>query len=95
MVQEDHNDYNRFTASSPYNVTNNAKIIQIDLKTNEFKPVAYVNQYEDEATNHGEWESSGIIDASKYFGDGKWILDVQAHSTNEGGQVLFMNIPNS
>lgn len=95
MVQEDHNDYNRFTASSPYNVTNNAKIIQIDLETNEFKPVAYVNQHEDESADHGEWESSGIIDASKYFGEGTWILDVQAHSINEGGQVLFMNIPNS
>ena len=57
--------------------------------------MAFVNQHDDEAANRGERESGGIIDASKYFGDGKWILDVQAHSTNEGGQVLFMNIPNS
>lgn len=95
MVQEDHNDYNRFEATTPYNITNNAKIIKIDLQTNEFTPVAYVNQDEDENAKHGEWESSGIIDASEYFGQGTWILDVQAHSINEGGQLLFMNIPNS
>lgn len=95
MVQEDHNDYNRYAPTIPYNITNNAKIIQIDLETNEFKPVAYVNQHEDESADHGEWESSGIIDVSKYFGEGTWILDVQAHSINEGGQVLFMNIPDS
>ena len=95
MVQEDHNDYNRFAPTNPYNITENAKIIQIDLETNELKPVAYVNQNEDEGADHGEWESSGIIDASKYFGPGAWILDVQAHSINEGGQALFMNIPNS
>ncbi|HYO05829.1 MAG TPA: hypothetical protein VER14_02460 [Phototrophicaceae bacterium] len=95
MVQEDHNDYNRFAPTIPYNITENAKIIKIDLETNEFTPIAYVNQHEDESANHGEWESSGIVDVSKYFGKGSWILDVQAHSINEGGQVLFMNIPNS
>lgn len=57
MVQEDHNDYNRFEATNPYNITNNAKIIKIDLQTNEFTPIAYVNQHEDENAKHGEWES--------------------------------------
>jgi hypothetical protein len=95
MVQEDRIDLNRYNATNPYSIANNAKIINIDLKTNEFKPVAFVNQYEDLEAKYGDWESSGIIDASEFFGEGTWILDVQAHSIDEGGQVLFMNIPNS
>lgn len=27
----------------------------------------------------GEWESSGVIDASDLLGAGRWLLDVQAH----------------
>ena len=48
------------------------------------------------------WESSGIIDASAWFGPGAWLFDVQAHTLpfsagnlnlkNEGGQLLFMRI---
>jgi hypothetical protein len=49
----------------------------------------------------GGWESSGIVDAERYFGRGAWFLDVQAHSlridpehdTVEGGQLLFMRAP--
>ena len=73
MVQEDHNDYNRFAPTNLYNITANAKIIQINLETNEFKPMTFVNQHDDEAANYGEWESSGIIDASKYFV--RWNMD--------------------
>ena len=55
-------------------------------------------------------ESSGIVDASKYFGPGSWLLDVQAHGLDpviseirddgvlirrEEGQLLLMNIPGS
>ncbi len=95
MIQEDHNDYNRYKPTSPYNITNNAKIINVDLKTNEFKTVGYVNQYEDQNADHGEWESSGILDATEFFGEGAWILDVQVHTLNEGGQLLLMKIPNT
>ena len=95
MIQEDHNDYNRYKPTSPYNITNNAKIINMDLKTNEFKTIGYVNQYEDQNADHGEWESSGILDASEFFGEGTWMLDVQAHTLNEGGQLLLMKIPNT
>jgi hypothetical protein len=53
-------------------------------------------------------ESSGIVDASEWFGSGSWILDVQAHSTDvvsefdpdtgvtsklESGQLILMTIP--
>jgi hypothetical protein len=55
-------------------------------------------------------ESSGIVDASEWFGDGAWLLDVQAHNVfvnedtvtrpgvrlkREGGQLLLMKIPGS
>jgi hypothetical protein len=46
----------------------------------------------------GEWETSGIIDASAWFGWGTWVFDVQAHDpttapeplTVEDGQVLLL-----
>lgn len=62
---------------------------------------------------HHDWqdfESSGIVDASKWFGQGAWILTVQGHGTNvaeddtskpgtlikrESGQLLLMRIPAS
>jgi hypothetical protein len=55
-------------------------------------------------------ESSGIVDASTWFGGGTWLLDVQAHGSNvaedttsepgvlikrEAGQLLLMKIPGS
>ncbi len=56
-------------------------------------------------------ESSGIVDASTYFGPGSWLLDVQAHDLpfvdvdtttepgttikREEGQLLLMKIPGS
>jgi hypothetical protein len=49
------------------------------------------------------WETSGIIDASEWFGAGAWLFDVQAHSlpvpsqnlVNEGGQLLLLRLPGS
>jgi hypothetical protein len=46
----------------------------------------------------GTWESSGIIDASAFFGEDTWLVDVQAHSpttapvtgTVEDGQLLLL-----
>ncbi len=54
-------------------------------------------------------ESSGIVDASEWFGPGSWLLDVQAHDLpfvdemvvgditikREEGQLIFMSIPGS
>lgn len=55
------------------------------------------------------WESSGIIDASDWLGEGTWLFDVQAHTlpfsyqdgastvnvTKEGGQLLYLKLPGS
>lgn len=58
----------------------------------------------------GAWESSGVIDASELFGQGWWLLDVQAgdvrvsvpgpglepdSAEGEGGQLLKVFIPNT
>lgn len=46
------------------------------------------------------WESSGIVDASEWFGEGAWIFDVQAHSVDaqssrgDGGQLIYMKLDN-
>jgi hypothetical protein len=58
----------------------------------------------------GAWESSGVIDAGELFGEGWWLLDVQAgdvrvsvpgpslepdSAEGEGGQLLKVFIPNT
>ncbi len=62
------------------------------------------------SVNDGDGESSGIVDASKWFGGGTWLLDVQGHGMNvdgddttipdtlikrESGQLMLMKIPAS
>ncbi|MDN5847636.1 MAG: PhoX family protein [Candidatus Nitrosocosmicus sp.] len=96
MINEDRIDANTLNTTSPYNVTLNAQILRVDLSNpNSIIPIAYVNQIKDKATAHGEWESSGILDISRYFGDGAWLVDVQAHTIDEGGQLLLLKIPES
>ena len=81
--------------------TGNAKIWRQDLATGTWSVVATVND--------PSGESSGIVDASDWFGAGWWILDVQAHGSDvisapdpddatitrklEDGQLLLMQIP--
>jgi hypothetical protein len=80
--------------------TPNAKVWQLRLKTGQWGVVAHVTD--------PVGESSGIVDASRYFGSGWWLLDVQAHGSNqmsevvggvtikrEDGQLLLMKIPGS
>ena len=78
-----------------------ARIWQYDLASGSWAVVAQVN---DE-----DWESSGIVDASEWFGPGTWLLNVQGHGTfvdsmvdengvfikREAGQLLLMEIPGS
>jgi hypothetical protein len=58
--------------------------------------------------NDPDGESSGIVDASEWFGPGAWLLDVQGHGANvneevvdgvllkrESGQLMLMKIPGS
>jgi hypothetical protein len=80
--------------------TSDAKIWRHDFDTGTWSVVATVND--------PRGESSGIVDATEWFGPGSWILDVQAHGTDilsetdpvtgvtsklESGQLLLMKIP--
>jgi hypothetical protein len=78
-----------------------AKIWRYDFGSGAWSVVATVND--------PDGESSGIVDASEWFGAGAWILDVQSHGVNvdeellpdgtllkrEDGQLLLMVIPGS
>lgn len=78
----------------------NARIWQYDLSSGSWVVVAQV-------TDAGS-ESSGIVDASEWYGPGSWLLDVQRHDffvdemmegsttiKREDGQLLKMTIPGS
>ena len=60
--------------------TDNAKIWRYDLWNHDWSVVATVND--------PDGESSGIVDASKWFGHGAWLLDVQAHGTEQAAEVV-------
>jgi len=78
----------------------NAKIWQYRFGSEDWRVVAQVTD--------PVGESSGIVDASRFFGSGWWVLDVQAHGSNqmqntvngvvikrENGQLLLVKIPGS
>lgn len=80
--------------------TSDAKIWHYDFAAGTWSTVATVNK--------PSGESSGIVDASEWFGPGHWILDVQGgedilSEVDEGGvirklssgQLLLLNIPGS
>ena len=90
MIQEDLNDYNIIDGGV------NARVLKYDLTSHNLNPVAIVDQSQDVShTRAGEWESSGIIEVFDIFGKGYWLLDIQAHTLGEGGQLLLMNNPGS
>ena len=43
----------------------------------------------------GDWEFSGILDVSDFFGEGIWLMTMQAHSLQEGEQLLLLNMDGS
>ena len=82
-------------------------IWRLDLRTFAAKRVAELNppgtvvapgQAAPPAVGPGVWETSGIIDASEFFGKDSWLTVVQAHppsiapapNTVEDGQLLLM-----
>jgi hypothetical protein len=103
MIQEDTPSHNRFNPGEGPN----ARIWRYDLNTGALTVVAEVDQSLDPKAKAGDWESSGIVDASSVFGPGSWLLDVQAHSLwversdqpegytrkLEGGQLILLRAP--
>ncbi|MGZ5417563.1 MAG: hypothetical protein ACXWDI_10310 [Nocardioides sp.] len=89
----------------------NARVWRIELKTLARTVVAEIDQSSSMATQVlGDWETSGIVDASDSFGRGAFLINVQAHGwdkpvgnpafpggptpTQEQGQMLLMRVPN-
>jgi len=114
LFQEDPGSHNQYALGTG----TTARIWAYELKTGKLYPVARVNQSADEGPTDvdaspakslaGGWESSGIIDASKFFGKGAFLVDVQAGSLvieeaacgdatcqREGGQLLLFRLPNT
>jgi hypothetical protein len=105
LIQEDPGTQNQYPANDSRGT--NARIWKYDLQTRELTVVARVNQRSlDPNAAQGNWESSGIVDASYAFGAGWFYTNVQAHSVlveqerrgntlykREHGQLLLVKIP--
>jgi hypothetical protein len=115
LFQEDPGSHNQY----PLGTGTTARVWGYDLKAGGAPfVVARVDQSADEGPTDkdastvkgaaGTWESSGIVDASKFLGKGTYLLDVQAHTlavqeevrgpltfVREGGQVLALRIHTS
>jgi hypothetical protein len=103
LIQEDRND-----TASGYN-----RILLYDLTTGALTPVTRLDPPPaviERGGGPGVWESSGVVDASEFFGPGAWLLNVQAHHTSilqqgidlgidsasgQRGQLILLRIPGS
>lgn len=86
VIQEDRN-----SAKSGY-----ARVRAYDLSSGTLTAVARLDPAQhsiDAAGGLGVWESSGVVDVSYFFGDGYWLVDVQAHKTSvpQQGPTLELN----
>jgi hypothetical protein len=117
MIQEDRESAFRGCAASgsgtcppnsPAPDAGFSRVLEYNFRTGQLRSVARVNTPSN--IRPGNWESSGIIDASNTLGSGWWLLDVQAHgatapqpgptlvpgsSTGEDGQLLALFVPGS
>jgi secreted PhoX family phosphatase len=100
MINEDLNGYNRAEGGTP------GRILAYDIASGAVTVVATIDQSDDPdsltdpGVEAGEWETSGIINVSDLFGEGAWLVDVQAHTlevpqfggVDEGGQLLLIRV---
>lgn len=84
-----------------------SRLIAYDLEEEELSMVAFVDQSDDpdllvdEGGRAGAWGQAGITEASALFGEGAWLLTVQARTLrvpqfdgrDEGGQLLLIRYP--
>jgi len=68
LITEDPGGHNRFAGAT------NARLWRYDLATGAMTAVAVVSD------PTADWESSGVVDASQYFGPGAFLINVQAHT---------------
>jgi len=83
-----------------------ARILRYDFDTRRLDPMAECVERDAQGRvipegTGGAWESTGIVDASSFFGPGTWLVAVQAHTDyaagfggrGGGGQLLVMKAP--
>lgn len=97
MIQEDGTAQSRVVMAEK---ERNGNIWRLDLWTGAIDNVAELVSVgrDGRVTLPGVWESSGVIDASRWFGADSWLVNVQAHpptaapapNTAEDGQILLM-----
>jgi hypothetical protein len=76
LFQEDPGSHNQYLSGTG----TTARIWRYSLADRSLQVVARVDQALDPEADSGEWESSGIVDASAHFGEGAFLVTVQAHS---------------
>jgi hypothetical protein len=102
IIQEDRNSEHRFAAGvgssllrpgeSPYSL-----MYVYTFGTGKLRPVARPDTSASliPARGQGDWESSGITDASSLWGKGWWLFDVQMHHTSVGQPDTATLTPNA
>jgi hypothetical protein len=89
LITEDPSSGNQFSPSDTSSEATTARVWLYDFGTSSKSVVAKVDQSLDEGStdvdsaakaNLGSWESSGIIDVSRWYGDGAFLITVQAHT---------------
>jgi hypothetical protein len=68
LITEDPGGHNRFAGAT------NARLWRYDFATGALTPVAVA------ADPTADWETTGVVDASEYFGNGAFLINVQAHN---------------
>jgi hypothetical protein len=91
LITEDPSSGNTYAPGSSDSTT--ARVWRYDLDTGDLEVVLAVDQALDPAANLGSWEATGVVDASQYFGNGAFLIAVQAHSIFVGDQVESPWIP--
>jgi hypothetical protein len=68
LITEDPGGHNRFAGAT------NARLWRYDFATGAMTAVAVA------ADPTADWETTGVVDASEYFGNGAFLINVQAHN---------------
>jgi hypothetical protein len=102
LITEDPGSHNQVRAAFPNATT--ARVWRYNLDTEAAPDVALRVDQSSGPGVIGNWESSGIVDASDAFGRDMFLIDVQAHGweletatsptrSRENGQLLLVKIP--
>lgn len=93
----DMNDQGEMVICEDFNLTmpREPALWKMNLEKGKLEKLAIIDTEAVGLSNFKEnvWESSGVIDASKFFGKGSWLVNVQAHSIRNEMAGKLQNIP--